>query len=323
MPPFFDKEQANQRARSPYALRVAATRNLFSTVAKAIELSLQTPRLLLQRDSIRYYEYLGDDVVEGEHAGFRDPNRALWLNLGYWRSARTYPEAAAALACLLADAAQLSPDDTLLDVGFGFAEQDLLWVERYGVARIVGLNITPLHVERAQARVRERGLEGRIDLRLGSATDLPFEPESFDKVTALECAHHFDTREQFFAQAFRALRPGGRLALTDGLPLPGTGKPGFVARMTLRRWAYPVANYYDRDAYCQKLRAAGFVDVQARSIRRDVFPGLSRYAELRRAGVAIADARVELDAEAVAAGLATWEWLGIADYVLFSAEKPR
>src|SRR6185436_7496411 len=122
---------------------------------------------------------------------------------------------------------------------FGFAEQDFLWLERYGVKKIAGLNITTMHVERAQARVKERGLEERMDLRLGSATQAPFEVGSFDAVTALECAFHFDTREKFFDEAHRVLRPGGWLATADVLPAPGASPLTFLNRMALKRWATP------------------------------------------------------------------------------------
>ena len=87
--------------------------------------------------------------------------------------------------------------------GFGFAEQDLLWVREYDVARIIGVNVTKLHVDVAQARAKALGLEGRLDLRLASATELPIEAESVTKVVALESAFHFDTREKFFDEAMR------------------------------------------------------------------------------------------------------------------------
>src|SRR5688572_6050709 len=96
------------------------------SLAKGIFLFLSNPKLLVTKDASSYYQFLGDDVVEGENEGFKDSAKPLWLNLGYWESARTYPEAAAALACQLGDAAGLGPGDELLDVGFGFAEQDFL-----------------------------------------------------------------------------------------------------------------------------------------------------------------------------------------------------
>ena len=122
-------------------------------------------------------------------------NKPLWLNLGYWKTARTYPEAATAMARLLAETAKLGPSDELLDVGFGYAEQDFFWLEHFGVKKISGLNITALHVERAElAREGARPRESRMDLRrVGSATEMPFPDASFDKVTARSSARfHFD-----------------------------------------------------------------------------------------------------------------------------------
>jgi microcystin synthetase protein McyJ len=95
---------------------------------KAFGAALLTPRFLINNDPAAYYDFLGDDVLEGLETGFRDPNKPLWLNLGYWKVARKYPDAARAMASTLADAAKLGPTDELLDLGFGFAEQDLFWL---------------------------------------------------------------------------------------------------------------------------------------------------------------------------------------------------
>jgi microcystin synthetase protein McyJ len=284
---------------------------------------LSHPRLALRADPVHYYEYLGDDVVEGEASGFADPNKPLWLNLGYWTdaSALTYEEAAIAMARLLGEAAQLGPNDAQLDVGFGFAEQDFFWLKEFGVPHITGLNITPMQVAHAQARAKQRQLSERLDLRVGSATAMPFSPNSFTKVTALECAHHFPTREQFFHEAFRVLQPGGRLSLTDGVPLPGE-RATMRTKLVLRHWASPIENYYDRDVYRAKLAAAGFTNIQIRRIGDQVFPGTLAYANLRKAGKSMAEARVKLTPENIAQGLKAWAPMGLNDYLLVSADKP-
>lgn len=253
--------------------------------------------------------------------------RALYLNLGYWASAQTLDEACDALAALLAETAEMGPNHEVLDVGFGFADQDLYWANAYKPRRITGLNVTASQVEVARRRVAEAGLAEQIDLRLGSATEMPLEAGSVDIVLALECAFHFDTRERFFAEAFRVLRPGGRLVLADILPMPRAD--GHVNRF-LQRWGWrqaagkfviPAANAYSREEYVAKMTEAGFVNSQVPSIREQVYAPLHHY--LRQHPEAIARLHpmlrfpvrfaLRLDPQTVFCGL---------DYVLASGRKP-
>lgn len=282
--------------------------------------------LLSGGDCTDYYTFLGDDVLENQDGSFTDEHKPLWLNMGYWREARTYPDACAALARRLGETAELKETDRVLDCGFGFAEQDLLWIQEFGVAHILGLNVTPLHVERGQRRVAARDLSARIDLRLGSATAVPLPSESVDKVLALESAFHFDTREDFFREAMRVLKPGGILATADMLPMPGKTPRGLVHALGLRRWGLPRVNAYDRDIYAQKLQQHGFVDVRSESIRSYVYPGINRYAEARKTGVPMQSIQIELSPQDIAScyGVEVWHAnTGIDDYVLFHARKPN
>ena len=282
-------------------------------------------KLLLEGKPENYYEFLGDDVLEAQDGGFSDSNKPLWLNLGYWKDARTYPDACAAMARLLADAAHLGAGDSVVDCGFGFGEQDILWAKEYDVAHIVGLNVTRLHVDVARARVRSRGLEDRIDLRVGSATEMGIDDASVDKVVALESAFHFDTREDFFDEAMRVLRPGGRLGTADCVPWLGEKPGGLIARLGWRRWGLPAPNMYDREEYARRLEAHGFTDVKIESIRHHVFPGMHKYAALRQKGVPMDQAAVTISEQEVADVLGVEVWAkqgGLTDYIIASARKP-
>lgn len=207
--------------------------------------------------------------------------RTLFRNLGYWKdSPTTLDEACEAMARLAGDAAKLGPNDRVLDAGFGFGDQDMYWAEHFGPRQIIGINVTQSQIELAQKRVAQRGLAERVTLQKGSATQLEFDDASFDKVIALESAFHFDTREDFLREAFRVLKPGGRIVLLDMIPMPDQKVNAFL-RFALgigfQLWQMNAKNLYSRDVYADKLRAAGFASASVESIQEHVAPHFTRY----------------------------------------------
>ena len=251
----------------------------------------------------------------------------LYLNLGYWQEARTLDQACEALVRLVGETARLGPGDRVVDAGFGFADQDLFWMRTFEPAHITGLNITASQVTLARRRVAEHGLAERIELFEASATDMPLGSGSFDKVLAVECAFHFDTRARFFQQAYRVLCPGGRLVLADVIQTSPEAWPTrrFVQKLNWRifssRWSVPAANADTRATYAAKLRAAGFRNIEISSIREHVFTPLHRHlaanpqALKRFHPVARLPFHLALrfDPETVSIGY---------DYVIASADKP-
>lgn len=209
---------------------------------------------------------------------------SLYRNVGYWKDGpQTLDDASQALAELLGEMAYLGPDDEVLDVGFGFADQDLFWMDRFAPRRIAGLNLTPVQIAVAQARIVQRGLADRIQLYRGSATAMPFAAAAFDKVTALECAFHFVTRARFLAEAYRVLRPGGRIAIADPIPLPGYTAQGLRLRHRLILEGYrlfvplPIENLYPATVLERKMQEAGFENVRVTSIREHVYSAYMSY----------------------------------------------
>ncbi|NUH37889.1 class I SAM-dependent methyltransferase [Streptomyces samsunensis] len=92
------------------------------------------------------------------------------------------------------------------------------------------MNVTPGQVRAARERARAESAPRHLEFQEEVATALPFPDETFDKVVALESAFHFSTRDQFFAQALRVLRPGGLLVTADVIPFEVEEKDSADAR---------------------------------------------------------------------------------------------
>ena len=206
------------------------------------------------------------------------PDRALlnrgfpgstWGNLGLWKTAQNYPSACEALAALLGESARLVPGCSLVDVGFGYGDQLLVWKRRFGVGRIAGIEVDAAAL--VEARRKTAGF-GDVALSLDESAW----GARYDRVLALDCAYHFAPRSRFLARAFQALNPGGVLALTD-LVLPGR-EGGWIRSRLARACGIPPENLLVREAYAAGLEALGFSDVAIEYLDEEVLGGFSRFA---------------------------------------------
>lgn len=131
-------------------------------------------------------------------------------------------EATAEMADLLP---AVAPGDHLLDIGSGIGGPARYVADRFG-CRITGIDLTETFCDVARRLTALVGLGDRVDFRQASALDLPFEAASFDGAYSQNVSMNIADKGRFHAEAFRVVRPGGHLALSE-LTLGGGGPPVF------------------------------------------------------------------------------------------------
>jgi arsenite methyltransferase len=158
--------------------------------------------------------------------------------------------------------AALKPGQTVLDLGSGGGIDCFLAAKKVGESgKIIGVDMTPSMIDRARENRLKVGAEN-VEFRLGEIEHLPVEDSSVDVIIS-NCVINLSTdKPQVFREAFRTLRPGGKLAVsdivTDG-PLPDAIKQNMSA------WAGCVAGALDVNDYIAAIQDAGFEDVEVQA----------------------------------------------------------
>jgi arsenite methyltransferase len=154
--------------------------------------------------------------------------------------------------------ASLEAGQTVLDLGSGGGIDCFLAAKKVGPAgRVIGVDMTPAMLERARANKAKLGAEN-VEFRLGEIENLPVADETVDVIISNCVINLSPDKPQVFREAFRALRPGGRLAVSDIVtegPLPE------VIKNSLSAWAGCIAGAMDVNEYIAAIQDAGFSDV--------------------------------------------------------------
>ncbi|MBA3854245.1 MAG: hypothetical protein C0503_07505 [Gemmatimonas sp.] len=207
---------------------------------------------------------------------------ALWTNLGDWTGTSDYTAAATALAVRVGEAASLGPGDSVVDYACGYGDSLRLWVERFGVRRVVGVEPDPQVCERVRARIAGWGLRDRVSI-VASRAELLAPRRVAADVTAVVCvdaAYHFRTRLAWWQMLAADLPAGARVAASDIL-MADRRRPGPALRWIARAMGIPAENLVDASVLRTALIEQGLQDLQLTSIGASVLDGFATHAPRR------------------------------------------
>lgn len=155
--------------------------------------------------------------------------------------------------------AELRPGERVLDLGSGGGIDCFLAARQVGPGGyVIGVDMTPAMLDKANANKAKMGLTN-VEFRQGQIEALPVEDESIDVIMSNCVINLAPDKAPVFREAFRVLKPGGRLSVSD-IVTEGEFSPEL--RADAARWAECVTGAIDGDEYVGLMRAAGFVEVE-------------------------------------------------------------
>jgi len=158
--------------------------------------------------------------------------------------------------------AELKTGEVVLDLGSGAGVDVFLAANKVGPAgKAIGVDMTREMIDKAEVIARNHGYHN-VEFRLGEMEGLPVEDASVDVIISNCVINLAPDKSKVFQEAYRVLKPKGRLIVSDivsegALPDKIKGDP--------EAWACCIAGALKRQDYLQKIRDAGFENVEVLS----------------------------------------------------------
>ena len=158
--------------------------------------------------------------------------------------------------------ASLKPGETVLDLGSGGGIDCFIAAKAVGsTGYVIGVDMTDEMLVLANKNKAKLGISN-VEFRKGEIEDLPVESNTVDIIISNCVINLSPDKDAVFREAFRVLKPGGRFAVSD-IVTEGDFPESF--RANISAWVGCITGAIDQIEYLEKLRQAGFTDVEVQS----------------------------------------------------------
>ena len=183
--------------------------------------------------------------------------------------------------------ASLREGDVVLDLGSGAGFDAFLAAKRVGEkGRVIGVDMTPEMVAKAKENAR-KGNYTNVEFKLGEIETLPVDDSSVNVIISNCVINLSPDKEKVFKEAFRVLKPGGRLMISDLVLTKGLPK---LLKESVGAYVGCLAGAIKRDEYLKHITMAGFQDVKV--ISESSYPVDAMFYNLKSAQDAIVSIKV-------------------------------
>ena len=166
----------------------------------------------------RYHESIIDyyEKAEISYRDVWDLNHSMAFHCGFWDGeVKSIRQALLRQNQLMGEWVALTPNDELLDAGCGIGGS-AIYVSKHFGCKSTGISIVPYQIEQASQKAIEHKVNHLANFTVADYCVMPFDDASFTVVWAIESVCYALDKKAFLAEAFRVLKPGGRLIVADG-----------------------------------------------------------------------------------------------------------
>jgi len=158
--------------------------------------------------------------------------------------------------------ASLKKGDIVLDLGSGAGFDAFLAARRVGnTGRVIGVDMTPEMIAKAKENA-QKGNYANVEFRLGEIEKLPVEDNAVDVIISNCVINLSPEKETVFKEAYRVLKPGGRLMVSDLVLVKELPE---AVKESVEAYVGCLAGAITKDEYLQHITMAGFGKVRVES----------------------------------------------------------
>jgi tocopherol O-methyltransferase len=202
-----------------------------------------------------------------------DKNRSL--HYGYWdATTKNFHDALANINRVLADEAKIKSDEKVLDAGCGVGGSSV-WLAKERSCKVVGISLNQRQIDKATAFAKQFGLDGNVVFEQNDYNNTDYAPGSFHVIWGIESICYADDKRKFLQEAFRLLKPGGRIIIADFFK--DSSLEGENARL-VQQWAngWAINDFATREGFEESLNSIGFINIKITDITDNIMPSAKK-----------------------------------------------
>src|SRR5262245_61363057 len=238
---------------------------------------LKPPRRMhtLRRDSeaVRHHYDVSNDFFRL----FLDPTMTYSCAL-FEEGTETLEEAQGAKLELICTKLDLQPGQRVLDIGCGWGSFSIHAAREHGV-EVVGVTVSPPQAELARQRVRDAGLEDRVEIRVQDYREIP--DRDFDAVVSIGMVEHVGEQniDEYAAVISRVLAPGGKVLNHGIVHLSWLNGKGYGGGEFSRRYVFPDGELLNLSRTLAAFEASGFETLHVEDLHMDYAETLRHWTQ--------------------------------------------